>query len=105
ESTGRGEKILSAEQKDTIVAQLKEEARGEGKRAAWAQQTLSYLDKAPSPGVAAVLARCAAADDPFLREQVATALYFSDGPEVEPTLLRLTRDDGHGQKFEITEVD
>jgi hypothetical protein len=154
ENPGPEDKVLSAEQKDAIIAQLKEEAKGKGKRAAWARQALASLEKdsgppspgagrthliaqviaaqglvslgaaSPgvpqvavalgvaafdafplSPGVDAVLARCAAADDPFLREQVALALYFWDGPLVEPTLLRLTRDDGHGQKFEITEAD
>jgi hypothetical protein len=108
ENAGSEEKVLTAEQKDAIVAQLKEEAKGKGKRAAWARQTLSYLDKGsgpPSPGVDAVLARCAEADDPFLRSQVALALNFWDGPLVEPTLLRLTRDDGHGRKVEITEAD
>jgi hypothetical protein len=108
ENAGAEDKVLSAEQKSAIVAQLKEEANGKGKRAAWARQALSYLDKGsgpPSQGVDAVLARCASADDPFLRTQVALALNFWNGPLVEPTLLRLTRDDGHGQKIEITEVD
>jgi hypothetical protein len=108
ENAGPDEKVLSQEQKDAIVAELKKEADGQGKRAAWARAALPYLTKGgapPSQGVDAVLARCASADDPFLRTQVALALNFWDGPLVEPTLLRLTRDDGHGQKIEITETD
>jgi hypothetical protein len=58
-----------------------------------------------SQGVDAVLERCARADDPFLRAQVALALNFWDGPRVEPALLRLARDDGHGTRIEATEAD
>ncbi len=133
----REDKVLTAEQKESIIAQLKREAAGSGKRARWARQTLPYLEKGKAPslavdrerasglvaaawagpltmlpyllsqsqGVDAVLARCAAAEDPFLRAQVALALNFWDGPWVEPTLLRLARDDGHGKKVEITEAD
>jgi hypothetical protein len=138
ENPRREDKVLTQEQKDAIIAQLKQEAAGTGKRARWARQTLPYLEKGKSSrqfldreragglvasawagplralpyllpptsqGVDAVLARCAAADDPFLRAQVALALNFWDGPWVEPTLLRLARDDGHGKKVEITEAD
>jgi hypothetical protein len=60
----------------------------------------------PRPsGVDAVLERVAGADDPYLRSLVALALNFWDGPRAEPTLLRLARDDGHGQRIEITETD
>jgi hypothetical protein len=129
--------VLTPEQKDTVLAQLRQEAAGSGKRARWARETLPYLEKGkssrqvvdreragglvasawagplpalpyllpPSRGVDAVLARCAAADDPFLRAQVALALNFWNGPWVEPTLLRLARDDGRGTKVEITEAD
>lgn len=43
-----------------------------------------------------VLARCARADDPALREFVAWVLGFWNGDLVEPTLLMLARDNGHG---------
>ena len=137
ENTGPEDKVLTREQKDKILEQLKQEAAGHGKRAEWARWTLPYLEKGrpgtqaldrewmsqlaawasagplytlpwllpESQGVDAILARCASADDPFLREQVALALYFWDGPLVEPTLLRLAHDDGHGRKVEITEGD
>jgi hypothetical protein len=101
------DKVLTQEQKDMIIDQLKQEAAGSGKRARWARQTLPYLEKGrpPAQGVDAVLAQCAKADDPFLRAEVALALNFWDGPLVEPALLRLVRDDGHGKKIEITEND
>jgi hypothetical protein len=137
ENARREDKVLTPEQKEAVIAQLKKEAAGSGKRARWARETLPYLEKGkpsrqvvdrepvgglvaaawagplsalpyvlpPSRGVDAVLARCASADDPFLRAQVALALNFWDGPWVEPTLLRLARDDGRGKKIEITEAD
>lgn len=52
-----------------------------------------------------VLARVARAEDRYLRAQVALALNFWDGPEVEPTLLRLARDTGHGELVRVSEAD
>jgi hypothetical protein len=54
-------------------------------------------------GVDKSLAKSARADDPFLRELTALALIFWDGSESEnermdATLLKLTYDDGHGEK-------
>jgi hypothetical protein len=107
------DKVLTPQQKEEIVARLQEEAGGSGQRAQWARQALAYLQKdraggllrSALTGVDTVLARCALADDPFLREEVALALNFWDGPWVEPTLLRLTHDDGSGRKVEVTEAD
>ena len=113
ENAGPDNKPLTPEQKEQILAKLQDEAAGSGKRAQWARQALTYLRKdqgggllaSALTGVDAVLARCALADDPFLREEVALALNFWEGPWVEPTLLRLTRDDGRGRKIEVTEAD
>ncbi|MBI3407926.1 MAG: hypothetical protein HY040_06165 [Planctomycetes bacterium] len=93
---------LSAEQRAAALAELTKEAEGDSGRAAWARTALYYLDPKPSTPdadvvqVDRVLAQAAKADDRFLREQVAVALNFWDGPLVEPTLLLLSRDDGHG---------
>ncbi len=134
---GPEDKVLTDEQKAEVVARLQKEAEGKGPRAAWARETLRYVEgggrlalalsreqaatvagvaaggallavpllaEAPQ-GVDAVLERVARADNPFLRELVALALNFWDGPRVEPTLLRLARDDGRGTRVEITEAD
>jgi hypothetical protein len=109
------------EKKEEILAALEaepkpESSKGEKKlRAEWAKQTLTYLktwkedewkeNKKPPLGVDAILARCAEADDPYLRALTALALNFWDGDLVEPTLLRLARDDGHGERIEIGELD
>lgn len=98
------DKVLSAEQKEAIAGELREEAEKGGKRAEWARAALATLEGKPS-GVDVVLERCAAADDPSLRLYTALALNFWDGARIEPTLLRLAKDDGHGQKVEITEAD
>ncbi|HYT89981.1 MAG TPA: hypothetical protein VEL76_14845 [Gemmataceae bacterium] len=98
------EKVLSAEQKAAIIAELQDEVKQGGKRAEWARAALRPLQGQPS-GVDAVLERCASADDPYLRSLIAHALNFWDGDRVEPTLLRLARDDGHGKILEITETD
>jgi hypothetical protein len=55
-------------------------------------------------GVDTVLERAATADDPYLRSLVALALNFWDGDRVEPTLLRLARDDGRGERIEIPDT-
>jgi hypothetical protein len=53
---------------------------------------------------------CAAADDPFLRQQTAHALSFWHGTpdedrRVEAALVKLARDDGHGTTVAIGEGD
>lgn len=98
---------LSAEQQAAALADLTQEAEGLGERAAWARTALYYLDPKSSASnadvvqVDKVLAQAAKADDRFLREQVAVALNFWDGPLVEPTLLLLSRDDGHGSVLRL----
>jgi hypothetical protein len=109
-----GEKILTDDQKQAIVAELRNESSGGGDRARWAQNTLSYVYQPqpsdsykPSRLVATdrTLADCARAEDPYLRSLVALALNFWEGELVEPTLQRLARDDGHGPRIEISEND
>jgi hypothetical protein len=107
------DKVLSNEQKAAILAQLKKEAAGDGNRAKWARTTYGILEKLHPSGVDKALEICALgqrrkikpADDIFLRELVALALNFWDGDRVEPTLLQLARDNGHGKRFEINEED
>ena len=49
------------------------------------------------------LAQCARAEDRFLRAQVALVLNAWDGEQIEPTLLRLARDSGHGTVLGVPE--
>jgi hypothetical protein len=51
------------------------------------------------------LAECADHEDIFLREEVAMALNFWEGPLTEPTLLKLSRDKGQGKRIRDLEVD
>jgi hypothetical protein len=58
--------------------------------------------RAGALGVDSTLAKCATADDPFLRELTALALSFWDGSaaenrRMEDTLLKLAHDDGRGE--------
>ena len=94
---------LTSEQQTSIREFLQEEAKTSGDRARWAANALFYLEKQPpSPvpdGIAQVdqvLAKCARDEDRYLRAQVALVLNFWDSPLVEPLLLELARDDGHG---------
>lgn len=104
---------LKAEFRDAILAELdKESSAAHPQRAGWAKNALDYLDRSrlASPlddpvAMDAVLAKCADADDPYIREQVALALLYYDGPLVEPTLQKLARDDGHGTLIRVHESD
>jgi hypothetical protein len=106
-----GDKVLTAEQKQTVVEELQREAAGSGTRAAWARNTLAYLgknqgDAPPVTRVDQTLALIAHfADDPYLRELAAMAANFWDGDLIDATLLRLSRDDGHGTRVEIKDND
>jgi hypothetical protein len=109
-----GDKVLSEAQKDAIVVVLKQESKGDGARAVWAEGALWFVYKPNATDafkpvcrvrVDQTLERCAQADEPYLRELVAHALNFWDGDCIEPALLRLARDDGHGQRIEIREND
>jgi hypothetical protein len=96
---------LPREQQDSNVTELAAEMAGKDPRAAWARTTHAYLTNRQPLGVDATLEQCAASEDTFLREVVAMALNFWDGPRAEPTLRQLSRDDGHGTRIEITEAD
>lgn len=105
---------IPAEQKQKILADLKEEAsQGATPRAGWARTALHYLDKSALPAddltqvvkVDETLAACADADDQFLRQLVAMAFSFWDGPLAEATLLKLAADNGHGTLVRVEEND
>lgn len=98
------------DQQQTILAALKEEAgKGNTPRASWAKTALSYLDSSsPKEGIVRVdetLALLADSDDRFLRELVAMAFNFWDGPQAEATLLKLARDTGRGTLLRVEEND
>lgn len=106
----RGFNKLAPEKQAEVLAVLRDESAGSQPRAAWARTALHYI----APGdtatgevvhVDAVLARCAEAQDRYLREQVALAFNFWDGPLAEPTLLKLAQDDGHGTLIGVTEPE
>jgi hypothetical protein len=83
-------------------------AAGGKRRAVWARTALYYLEgkDTPSAGVVTVddaLARCARAEDRFLRVQVALVLGFWYNPRVEPILVELAHDDGHGTLIGVGE--
>jgi hypothetical protein len=98
-------KELSSSEKEAVIATLDREAQGGKPRGEWAKVAHAYLtEKGPLP-VDETLVDCAKDDDPFLRVMVAFALKYWDGPEVEATLERLARDDGHGVAIEVGEMD
>jgi len=106
----RGFTRLPAEKQAEILAALRAEGAGSEARAAWARTALFYLDGSGGSETAivhvdVVLARCAEAQDRYLREQVALAFNFWDGPLAEPTLLKLARDDGHGTSIGVVGLD
>lgn len=96
---------LPSEQKDKIIAKLKEEKTGDSRRAQWAAVTYNYLTKGKSLQVDVCLAKCAQAKDPTIRNQVAHAINFWYSPLAEKVLVHLSQDDGHGKRIEITEED
>jgi len=101
---------LSAEKQAEALDALHAEEALAGPRADWARTALYYLQPASKTTanvvhVDAVLARCAEAQDRYLREQVAVTFSFWDGPLAEPTLLKLAHDDGHGTLLAVTEID
>jgi hypothetical protein len=104
---------LSAEERGAVLESLRQDADDATKpRGRWARTALHYLTAAPAsvPGddvvrVDVVLSQLATAEDRFLRELVAYACNFWPGPLVEPTLVRLAGDDGHGTLLKINETD
>jgi hypothetical protein len=97
---------LTADQQDTVFAQLETAAGGEQARAA--KEALAYLKtrqqgKPSALGMDRVIESCAGAEDPSLRELAAFAANFWDGTEkentnIEKTLLRLCDDPGKGEE-------
>ena len=101
---------LSKEKQDQVLAEMARIAAGAGDRAEWARLAEESIHGKSSGGVIAALAKCATADDPFLRKEAALALSFWEGSAEENTLadealMRLTRDDGHGKVIEVTKED
>jgi len=94
---------LSAEQQAQAVADLADEAKGRGPRAEWARFAHDCLARKRPLGVDATLEKVAGAEDTYLRTLVAMALNFWDGPRVEPTLIKLSHDDGRGTRLEIAD--
>jgi hypothetical protein len=101
---------LKPEQQQLVISKLKEELESvEEPRRRAAKTALFYLGEAHDndSGIVhadAALAKAAEAKDTFLREQVALALNFWDGPQTEPTLLRLSEDRGEGTLLRTPEV-
>lgn len=93
--------------RSVILAELKKQAEGVGPNAQRSRAALAALDKdyqtADRVAVDQILAKVAKADDPYLREHVALACLFWDGPMIEPTLLLLARDDGHGTMLRVND--
>jgi hypothetical protein len=106
----KGFHTLPDDQQAAILELLKKEAAARGDRARWAANALYHLEKQakspPPEGIVAVdqvLAKCARDQDRYLRAQVALVLNFWDSPLVEPLLLELARDDGHGSLPKIAD--
>jgi hypothetical protein len=96
---------LPKEKKAEIMDLLVKETAGkESPRTDFARHGLYYLDRAKLSAekessivmVDATLAKVAEDQDQYLREWVALAFNFWDGPLAEPTLQKLGRDKGQG---------
>lgn len=105
---------LPADKKDEILKKLEEEAASDNpRRAAWGSNALYYLVPAKRSGLPLdklvmaddVLSRCARSSDRYLREQVALAISFWEGPAVEGTLELLAQDTGWGDLIRVPEGD
>lgn len=104
---------MPLEQQQSLMAGLKEESLASGARAGWARTALYYLDKNALPDgknadlvkVDETLVATADAEDRFLRALTAMSFNFWDGEQAEATLLRLTKDDGHGTLLRVEDKD
>jgi hypothetical protein len=101
---------LPAAKREGILTTLRQEAAGTGPRATTAGLTADYLEGKKDQGVIAALAKCADADDPDLRKYTAYALAIWEGSPAEnelaeKTLVKLSRDDGHGVRIFLGEDD
>jgi hypothetical protein len=100
---------LPLERQGNILAKLEDEVSGGRERADWARAALEHLKGrgTGSPqalGVEQTLVKCAGDANPSLRKNTALALSFWEGDaaenaRMEQALLKLTRDDGHGQEL------
>jgi hypothetical protein len=98
---------LPGVQQQAVLGELHKQASVSSERSTWARTALYYLqankEKTPQ-GVVLVdhaLAKCARDQDREVRGYVAGVLRYWDGELVEPTLLLLARDDGHGTLAEL----
>jgi hypothetical protein len=96
---------LTELQKKKLLDKLAEIATGSDVRAKEAHYAFDVLERKKPHEVDKVLAVCAKADDIFMREAVAVALNFWDGAMVEPTLLMLAADKGHGVLIRVNDGD
>jgi hypothetical protein len=105
---------MSNEQQESALVVLRAEAdKGITPRATRARTALHYLE----PGsvrmrgreaivrVDDTLVTLADSEDRFLRELVAMAFNFWDGPQAEATLLKLAQDSGRGTLLRVQEND
>jgi hypothetical protein len=104
-------KLPAPQQAEIRGLLVKESGSTNPTRAACARNGLYYVDNeqrsvAAAEGIVKVdntLAKVAEDPDQFLRELVAFAFNFWDGPLAEPTLLNLTRDRGQGTLVRVPE--
>jgi HEAT repeat protein len=99
----RFKKDLPEDKQQKALAALEQEQDKPGLRGDWAKAAYQHLTGKKLLGVDAALAKCAESDDSFLRDLVAHALNFWEGPQVIPTLEKLAKDDGHGTRLKIAE--
>jgi len=106
-NAGEDPKVLTSFQKAGIIEKLTKAAQNDTdvERAKMARYTLEVLQNKRPTNVDVWLAEVANSDDIFLREMVAMALNFWDGPLVEPTLLKLAHDTGYGKRIVVTDAD
>jgi hypothetical protein len=96
---------LPADRQDAALAGL--DTAADGAQGRWAHQSADYLRRrreghADALGMDRVIATCAAADDPAVREYAALASNFWSGTaaedaRIEQALVRLAHDDGRGE--------
>ncbi len=105
---------LSAERQEAIKSQLETVAESGGDQAAWAKTALHYVTRRQEGrpttlGVDKVIVKCAAAEDPLLRQFAAIAASFWSGTteendRLEKALLRLCDDPGIGEE-DLTKLE
>ena len=102
---------LKPERQNLVLAKLRKELESaDAVRRRAAKNGLFHLGEfaeADDPEVVhvdRVLAEASRAEDRFLREQLAFAFNFWDGPQAEPTLFRLARDNGFGTLLRTPEA-